>query len=445
MNRTHEEPSRVKAEGPARNGSGRITKILLRILFGVLLPIAVLFAGGAATLHLVETAPKAERRSSSSRNARLVEVKTALVSRESTLVHANGTVKPARMIQLQPRVSGEIIEVSDELIPGGLFRDGDLILRIDPTDYELIVRQRAGELANAESTYELELGSQSIAQREYELLGESILEEDRDLVLRQPQLRTVEATIDIAKAVLEKAKIDLERTTIRAPYNAMVESYEINLGAQVATSTSLATLIGTDEYWIELSVPVDDLKWIRIPRTANDGPGSLVHLYNEAAWGTGVKRTGCVTRLAGSLEVEARMARLIVSVPDPLSLEKENAGAPRLLINSYVNVEIEGLELENVISVPRKLLRDGDTVWILNDENRLDIRPVTVVFRGRSGMLVSGGIAEGERIVVTDLSAPVAGMPLRTENDADIGVEAQPKETEHSLQGAAPERSGGEG
>jgi RND family efflux transporter MFP subunit len=407
----------------------------------VLLPLAVLFAGGKATLHLVETAPKAERRSSSTRNARLVEVRPAIVSSESTLVQANGTVKPARMIQLQPRVSGEVIEVSNELIPGGLFREEDLILRIDPTDYELIVRQRAGELANAESTYQLELGNQSIAQREYELLGESILEEDRDLVLRQPQLRTVEAAIDIAKAVLEKAKIDLERTTIRAPFNAMVESYDIDLGAQVATSTSLATLVGTDEYWIELSVPVDDLKWIRIPRAANDGLGSLVRLYNEAAWGPGVYRTGRVTRLAGSLEVEARMARLIVSVPDPLGLEMEHAGAPRLLINAYVNVEIEGRVLENVISVPRRLLRDGDTVWILNDENRLDIRPVTVVFRGRNGILLSGGIAKGERIVITDLAAPVAGMPLRTENDA----EAPPTEAEHSLQDAAPGRSGGEG
>jgi len=397
-----------------KNGS---MKIITSFILGIALPVVVLFIGGKAALNLIDTSPKAQRKNSNSRNARLVEVEPACLSKETTLIQAMGTVKPARKIRFQPRVSGEVIEVSPELLPGGVFRAGEMVLRIDPTDYELIVRQRTGEVAHAQSNHQLELGSQSIAQSEYELLGESILEEDRDLVLRKPQLKAVEAALDIARAALEKARLDLDRTRVRAPFNALVQSREVNLGAQVTTATPLATLVGTDHYWVELSLPVNQLKWVRIPRNADHETGSRVRVFNEAAWGAGVWRSGRVIRLAGDLEEEGRMARLIVSVPDPLCLLEENQGAPTLLIDSYVRVEIEGLELGDVVAVRRGLLRDGDRIWILDADNRLEIRPVTVAYRGRERVFVSVGLAAGDRIVTTDLSAPVPGMPLRIRED----------------------------
>jgi len=442
MKKTEEEPEPSQTSDAVKDRKRRPMNIFLRIFFGVLLPLAVLIAGGKVVLYMIDTAPKAERRSSSSnQKSRLVEAQPARISTENTSVDAYGTVKPARMIQLQPRVSGEIIEVSDELMPGGVFKTGDVILRIDPTDYKLIVSQRTSEVANAESAFRIEQGNQSIEKREYELLGETIRDEDRDLILRQPQLKAVEAAVDIAKAMLKKAELDLSRTEVRAPFNCMVESYSINLGAQVSTNTNLATLVGTDEYWIELSVPVYDLKWIQIPRAVNDGVGSEVRVYNKAAWGENVYRTGLVIRLAGSLEQKARMARLIVSAKDPLGLTEENAGASMLLINSYVGVEIEGIQVENVIAIPRRLLRDGDHVWILNKEGKLEIRPVTVAYGSRNRVLISSGVTEGELVVTTDLSAPIAGAPLRTEDQEVIPKESK-VEAKPSIPAEIPESSG---
>jgi len=174
---------------------------------------------------------------------------------------------------------------------------------------------------------------------------------------------------------------------------------------------------------VEAAVPADQLKWIRIPRKSGE-KGSEARVYDEAAWGEGVFRKGRVVRLAGDLEEEGRMARLLVSVPDPLSLEKANAGAPVLLIDSYVRVEIEGIRLENVVPLERRMLREGEYVWIKGEDGLLDIRKVDILFRGRDRVLVRDGIEEGERIVSTDLAAPVDGMPLRTRDEADRAAPA---------------------
>jgi len=135
------------------------------------------------------------------------------------------------------------------------------------------------------------------------------------------------------------------------------------------------------------------------------------------------------------------MARLIVSAKDPLGLTEENAGASMLLINSYVGVEIEGIQVENVIAIPRRLLRDGDHVWILNKEGKLEIRPVTVAYGSRNRVLISSGVTEGELVVTTDLSAPIAGAPLRTEDQVVIPKESK-VEAKPSIPAEIPESSG---
>ena len=404
--------------GRLHSANERSGRSALSVVIGVLLPLVVLGGGAWGTWYLVETGPKAQPKKGGGRNARLVEVEVACRSDVNTTIKAMGTVKPALQIDLQPRVAGEVIEVSEDWVPGRLYAEGELILRIDPTDYDLIVRQQKSDVAKVKSLYRLEVGNQTIAKSEYELLGETIREEDRDLVLRKPQLQSVEAAMETARAALAKAELDLARAEVRSPFNAIVVTGDAKLGAQVSAATRLARLVGTDEYWVELSLPVDQLKWIEIPRGDETG-GSLVRVFDEAAWGEGVQRLGHVIRLAGDLEEEGRMARVFAAVADPLALGEENAGAPRLLIGSFVSVEIEGRTLDDVIALDRELLRDGDRVWVLSEEGTLEIRDVTVAFRGRGRVLISSGVEEGEMIVATDLSAPVGGMPLRTVDEGE--------------------------
>jgi len=372
--------------------------------------------GGGVSVYWLTHRPTAQRRAPR-QEARLVEVSRVQSGTQTVVVDAMGTVVPARTVQLASQVGGRVVWVSPHFIPGGRFDADADVLRIERKDYELGVEQRKSDLAKAEEDLKIEMGRQSVALREYELLGEEIREEDRELVLREPQRATAEAVVAAARASLEQARLDLERTTVRAPFNCMVQSRSAELGSQVNAGTALASLVGTDRYWVEVSVPADELRRISIPGF-NDREGSPVRVCHEAAWGRDAFRAGTVLRLMSELEPEGRMARLLISVEDPLHLGVA-AGARRpLILGSYVRVEVEGRELPDVIRVPRAALRDGAQVWVMTGDGTLDIRGVAVEWSGRDDVYVSEGLSDGDVLVTSDLAAPVAGMALRTPDSA---------------------------
>lgn len=381
-----------------------------------ILPAIILIVGGVTAFVLMETGPQAERKARP-RNARLVEVQTIRKANKPIVVDAMGTVVPALKVDMKPQVSGEIVGVSEEFVPGGRFLTGQMLVQIDPIDYALVVRQRKSDVARTKSAYQLEVSQQLVAQREYELLGETVAEDERDLVLRKPQLESAKAAYEAAEAALENAHLDQQRTQIVAPFNGVLQNRQVNVGTQVTTSSVLGTFVGTDAYWVEVSVPVDQLQWLHIPRAKGDR-GSEVRIYNEAAWGRDVFRYGHVIRLAPAVEAQGRMARLIVAVDDPLAYETKSNALPSMLLGTYVRVEITGVSLDDALSIRRTSLRDGDVVWVMNADDQLDLRSVDVVFRGRDEVLVKKGVRLGERVVTTDLGAPVAGMPLRVNEDA---------------------------
>jgi RND family efflux transporter MFP subunit len=376
----------------------------LRFVVRVVLPVLVLAAGGWAAKQLLESGPSAKRRPPT-RRARLVEVVRARRGDHSTSVQAMGVVRPAREVVVKARVEGEVLEAAGPFVPGARLAEDALILRLDARDYELTVRQRESELAKARADLAVERGNQVIAQRESDLLGEESKDEDRALLLRKPQLAIAEAAVKKAEAALDDARLDVQRTIIRAPFNAVVRERMVDLGAQVTPGTELVRLVGTDEYWVEVSIPVDQLRWIEIPAAAGER-GAAVTISDESAWGSQRRRSGHVLCLLSDLEAEGRMARLLVSVGDPLA-------DPPMLLDAYVRVAIEGRNLEGVVDVDRRLLRDGDRVWVMNEQSRLEIRPVEIAFRERDRVFVSSGIEDGERLVASDLSSVVEGMPLR--------------------------------
>ena len=382
----------------------------------IAVPLLVIVIGIVIAVGLVKTGPKASRKPPV-KQARLVEVTPLSMGTVTTEIEAMGTVVPARKVELHPQVSGEIIKVSEQYVPGGLFRAGDEILQIDPKDYVLAVKRRESEVAQAMSNVKIEQGQQIIAQREFEMVGEAIDEKNNDLILRKPQLESVQAQLSLAQATLEQARLDLQRTRIHAPFNSIVISRSANIGSRVLNSTLLATLVGTDQYWIEVAVPVDQLKWIRIPGPGINS-GSSARIYNDNVWRDGEYREGKIMQLVGDLESEGRMARLLIAVEDPLDLDGKDGRKPRLLIDSYVRVIIDGTPQKSVISIDRKHVHDGNLVWIMDEQDRLNIRTVSILFRGKSNVLVTSGVKAGERLVTTDLSAPVNNMPLRLEDEA---------------------------
>ncbi|MBN1449725.1 MAG: HlyD family efflux transporter periplasmic adaptor subunit, partial [Anaerolineales bacterium] len=207
-------------------------------------------------------------------------------------------------------------------------------------------------------------------------------------------------------------------------FNAIVQEKHVDVGATVGTNSALVTLIGTDQAWIVLKVPVNKLRWITVPEKNGD-TGSNVTVFSKI-WGPDRFRIGHVLRLYGELEQQGRLAQLLVVVDDPFCLKPENHGKPELLMGSLVSAEIEGHTLPQVFPVERSYVRDDDTLWIMNDANELEIRPVEIVYRGVDRIYITKGLSEGERLVLTDIGAPVEGMPLRVADDQDEIAESAP-------------------
>ena len=386
--------------------------------FKIAVAALILVGAAAAYRYQMKTSPRA-RRQPPPRQAKLVRVVPAEKGDCTTMVKAMGPVIPAQQVTLHPQVTGQIIDISDAIIPGGIIHAGERIMAIDRRDYEIAVEQRKADVANALKNLKVEQGNQAVARQEYELLGEIVTEEDRELVLREPHLASAQSALESTQAALRRAQLDLARCNITAPFNAIVQAKHVDVGATVSSGSQLVTLIATDEAWVELKVPVDQLKWLAIPQS-NGEVGSAVAIYNTLAWGPDRSRTGQVVRLYGELEPAGKLARLLTAVDDPFCLKDENHDQPQLLMGSMIQAEIQGALLTSVFPVKWSYLRDSNrAIWIMNDKDQLEIRPVEIAYRGPEEVFISTGLAADERLIITDLAAPVPGMPLRIAPSSD--------------------------
>jgi len=373
-------------------------KVKLLIL---LLSLLVLGAGIFIAIRFIQTRTQPPQRPLAP-IASLVEVMTVTAGTEQVIVQALGTVVPARQTEIRAEVAGIVREVAPGFLPGGTVAGASPLLRLDTEDFRLTVAARQAELDSAKAAFELELGYQEVAQHEWTLLGKTGRAiENTDLALRKPQLAQARAKVSLAETALNQARLDLKRTTITAPFTALVLAKTVEIGTRVSITDTLATLVDAREYWVEASIPVDRLPWITLP--AKDRPGALVLVRSQAS---GAEREGRVLRLRGDLEEQGRLAQVIISLPTPL----EAKPAP-ILIGEYVRLEIKGRELSNVIRLPRAALREGDTVWTVQNAT-LNIRPVEVLWRDTDSVIVGEGLHTNDMVVTSELATPIQNMPV---------------------------------
>ncbi|MBZ0257545.1 efflux RND transporter periplasmic adaptor subunit [bacterium] len=401
---------------------------VIRTFFRIMSPLAVLAVGVAAAYWLIIHRPHAQKAPVETPPT-LVEVFTAHPSDETVIIEAYGSVMPAQEVDLRPQVSGKIIEQSDELIPGGRFQKGDVMLRIEPEDYEYIVEQQKARVEQARLNLLEEQSKQTIAEREWKLLGSDVQQDDagRDLALRKPHIKNSQAALQSAQSSLDDAKLQLERTVIRAPFNAFIDEEFIDIGQLVNTQTRIATLIGTDEVWVEASIPFKYLPWIKLPE--RDGEGSIVTVIHNAgdfraSW------QGRIIRLLGTLSDIGRTAKVLISVKDPLNASQDaNKEQMPLLVDSYVQIKIEGKLSQDVYRLPEIAIRQddqgGDSVWVMDANDRLSIRKIHILLKQEEYNLVRQGLKDGDRVITSRLGTPLPGMKLRTE-DMKLEGAAQP-------------------
>ncbi len=386
-----------------------------RIVVSVVVCVVLIGAAAGASHLIFALEPKAQSESATRRSAALVETIQLTRGDYRPTLEVLGVVEPARDVVLSPRVSGEIVGMEAGFVPGGLVEGGQKLLQIDPIDFMRVVTARESEMRQVKAELAIEQGRQLVARQEFELLGEEVSTENQPLVLREPQIESIRARLQAAEAAVEQAQLDLDRTAVRAPFDAQILTRTVNLGSQVGPGDQLGRLVGVDEYWVMASVPLRDLRWLQFPRDGEET--SNVRVRHVSAWGPDAFREGKLARLIGVVDQETRLARVLVTVPDPLG---RTADGPPMILGTIVQLQMEARSLEDVIRLDREYLRMNDTVWVMVDD-KLEIRETDVVFRDATHAYIRSGVAEGEAVVTTSLATVTNGLLLRRADEAPDG------------------------
>ena len=358
-----------------------------------------------------------------------VDVVTVDISSREASLEVFGTVEPLRTLIVRPAVAGPVTAASAQLIEGGRIDANEPLLQIDRRDYELGIRTAEAAVLAAQADLDVEQGNAAVAAKEWELLG-STLESDaasKRLALREPFVARRQADLSTAQVRLDQARLDLERTSVKAPFDAIVLSENVEVGSHVSMGSELATLVDRRTFAVEVSVPLDRLE--RLP----DG--------ESQAWvqidGASAPRPARVERVLGEVDREGRMARVQVTIDNPL--EGTGDGGP-VLLGAYAKVVLPLRRVEAAAVIPRAALREGSTVWLVNGEERLEMRPVTVALRQGGNVLVTEGLEPGDRVITTAIAVPLPGTPLRVlDGSAEDGTAV---DAESNAAGDAPAAGG---
>jgi len=316
---------------------------------------------------------------------------------------ALGTISAKRRITLRAQVGGMVEEVSPRLEPGTLVRRGEVLVRIDPRDYAATVTLREAELAQAQAALQLEAGRRQAAQADWDRLEPSLRGPDPKLPLRDPQWAEAQAAVRKAEANLAAARLNLERTQIRAPFDAIVEQSSVHRGSTVTVQDALAVLTDAEAFWITITLPLEHLAWLDLPQEGATQP---------TAWATspaGVRAPAVIQSILPQVEAAGRLAQVLLRLPRPLAVQ------PPFLVGDTVQVAISGKSAHGML-LPRETLREGNTVW-LAENSTLAVRPVTVLWTDATTALVQG-LSPDDLVIRSALSAPIPGMALTVMEEA---------------------------
>ena len=376
-----------------------------------LVPIAILAMAALAAFLLIDTRPAAPRIELAARPT-LVEIYKPETRDERIIITGFGTVEPYRQLTVQPQVGGLVETVNSALITGGLVRKGDVLFQIDPRDFELVVEQRRADVADAKVGLQMAEAGRLVAEREWELLGSTIETTDlgEQLARKEPQKREAEAMLAAAQSRLKLSQLDLARTINTAPFNALVLNESVETGQVISPLAPVATLVGTDDFEVFVSISIEKLSLIRVDQN-DPTKNSAATIVLELGDGRTIERSAHVSRIGGEVERAGRLAKVILKVKDPLALAPDST-QEKLLLGSYVRAEIDGPIIEGVMELPRFLVHEKDTIWVITSENTLAVRSIEVVSGREDTVLARVDLQPDEAIITSPIPVAIPGMPL---------------------------------
>jgi RND family efflux transporter MFP subunit len=383
----------------------------MRKFFRYLLPLGLIILSVIVVIALVTIAKsKRPERKDTSGLAVVVETIPAKKTSLNLTVYSQGSVEPRTETTLVAEVPGQIVSVSSNFIAGGFFRRGEVLLQIDPSDYETGLLRAQATLASRQAQYADQKARSDQALKDWTNLGRE--GEPSDLVLRKPQLAEALAGVQAAQAELKEAERNLQRTRIRVPYDGLVRSKLVDVGQYVGPGTPLGVTFAVDTAEIRLPLSSADLAFLDLPSaTRLDRAHRVPVMLTAETGGSEGQWEAEIVRTEGVVDQSSRVVYAVAEVIDPYGVLGQSEQA-ELKVGSFVRAEIQGLRAENVVVLPRSVLRPEDTVLVANSERLLEVRPVTVLRAEPRRVYISDGIEEGERVITTSMDAPIPGTRL---------------------------------
>lgn len=356
--------------------------------------------------------------------ALLVEAIPAELRSLNFVIRSQGTVRPRTETTLVAEVSGKVVSVSPDFVAGGFFRKGDVLLQIDPSDYETAVKRAEAALASRRATLADEQARSEQAMRDWRNLGRP--GEPSDLVLRKPQLQGALANVSAAEADVEKARRDLQRTRITVPYDGLVREKRVDIGQYVAPGTPLGVSFAIDFAEVRLPLSKDDVRFLELPKTRLDSDDESFPEVTLTATESGDARSwqARIIRTEGVVDEASRVIYAVAQVVDPYGVLGQST-QDELQIGTFVSAEIEGVRAEDVIVLPRHVMHADNTVQVANADRELEIRTVKVVRAEPHQVYISEGVSDGELVVTTTLEAPIPGTKLSISGEPATPEDAQ--------------------
>ena len=380
-------------------------KKLLKIIGPIL--VLVVSIGVVQVLSAAKPAPEKKEESQRMITLYVDEVKSDNVTLS---VRTQGEVQPKTEIDLVPQVSGRIVSISSLFAEGAEFGPGMTLIKIDDTDYKLAVIRAEASIAGAQVAVERELANAKIKEQHW--VDNPGVGEPTDYALNKLQVAEARALLLAAEANLKEARLNVARTEINVPFLGRVRERNVGIGQYVTAGTLLGRVFSTDI--VEIRLPLTDIQLaeLNLPMgfMADDFNAPVVQFKatvgrKEQFW------TGHIVRVNASVDQQTRMIYAIAEVVDPYGAGAD--GSAPLAVGLFVSAEIEGASSQTAMVLPRMALRNADKVYVVNDENRLEIRTVKILSTSEDIVLVSNGVEPGEKVVTSTIPAAVDGMEVR--------------------------------
>lgn len=379
-----------------------------------LLPAVILVALATVGLAILRNPPTLGQGGGAGGPRLQVETLRIVATDYPMRIQSYGTVAPRTQSMLVAQVGGQIQGIAPAFRPGGVFAQGDVLLNIDPRDYHANVQIAEAALMDAVQAEAQEAARAEQALTDWQRLGDG--EPPSELVLRRPQLQAVRSRVSSAQAALTKAKLNLERTAVRAPYDGRVLRKLVDVGQVVNGGAQLAEVYATDYVEIRLPVRNSDLPFIDLPEDERSAKPPVT--VRSDLGGAGVWR-GEIVRTEGAIDASSSQLHVVAQIDDPFDLNGRRHDRP-LKIGQYVTAEIIGNLRPNSIVVPSDAIHQNAYAYVV-EQGLLQRRAVAVAWRNDAEALIASGLQAGDALVTSSLGQVYSGTPVRVAGDAAPG------------------------